>query len=70
MTPDALEARLAGRPDTATVAAVIAKLRADPDWSVTEMTVEGQARVVELLHHPTGTFYTLSPRAGSRPHRG
>ena len=62
MTLDGLEARLAGRPDTATVAAVIAELRADPAWMVTELTLAGQPEVMELLHRPTGTAYTLRRR--------
>ena len=70
MTPDDLEARLAGRPDTATVAAVIAELRADPDWTMTEFTLEGETTTAEMLHHPTGAAYTLRRRRqGDSLHR-
>ena len=65
MTPDNLEARLAGQPGSATVAAVVAALRADPDWSMTEVELEGHPVAFELVHHPTDTAYTLSRRAGS-----
>ncbi len=70
MTPDALEARLAGRPDSATVAAVLAALRDDPDWTLTEMALEGETLVASLLHHPTGAAYTLRRRRqGDSLHR-
>ena len=59
MTPDDLETRLAGRPNSTTVAAVVAELRANPDWSVTELSLAGQPEVIELLHHPSATAYTL-----------
>ncbi len=64
MTPDVLEARLAGHPDSATVAAVIHELRADPDWSVTEMSLDGQAVAIEMEHHPSGAAFTLNRRPG------
>lgn len=63
MAPEHLEAHLAGHPDSATVAAVVAALRADPDWSVTELTLENRPEVIEMLHHPSGTAYTLSRRS-------
>jgi len=66
MTPDALEARLAGRPDTATVAAVLAALHADPAWTVTELTLAGWPTVMELVHRPTGTAFTLRRRRGDQ----
>jgi hypothetical protein len=70
VTPDDLEARLAGRPDTATVAAVLAALRADPDWTLTEFILEGETITAEMLHHPTGTGYTLRRRRrGNALHR-
>lgn len=65
MTPDDLEARLGGRPDTATVAAVIHELHGDPDWSVTEMMLEHRIVAVEMLHRPTGTSFTLHRRGDS-----
>jgi hypothetical protein len=64
MTPDELEARLAGHPDSTTVAAVVDALREDPDWSVTEMTLDGQAVAIEMEHHPSGAAFTLSRRHG------
>jgi hypothetical protein len=62
MTPDTLETRLAGRPNSTTVVTVVDDLRADPDWGVTELTLEGQPQVIELLHRPSGTAYTLRRR--------
>jgi hypothetical protein len=59
MTPGDLEARLAGRPNSTTVAAVVAELRADPDWSVTDLRLAGQPEVMELRHHPSAATYTL-----------
>lgn len=60
MTPHEVEARLAGQPDRATVAAVLAALRDDPAWTVTEIGVDGRLVRVELAHAPTGMAYTLS----------
>ncbi len=68
MTPDDLEARLAGHPDSATVAAVLAELRVKPDWTVTELTLEGQTEIIEMLHHPSGTAYTLRRQRGAALH--
>ncbi len=62
MIPSDLETRLAGRRDSATVAAVIHELHADPDWTVTEVMLERRIVAVEMLHHPSGTAYTLSRR--------
>ena len=62
MTPDDLEARLASRPDSATVAAVLTALRADSDWSMTEFTLADETIGASMLHRPTGTAYTLSRR--------
>ncbi|HET8627467.1 MAG TPA: hypothetical protein VFL91_08610 [Thermomicrobiales bacterium] len=69
MTPHDVEARLSGEPESAAVAAVLAALRDDPAWTVTEVTVAGRLVQVELAHAPTGTVYTLSPTPPPHPER-
>lgn len=62
MTPHDLEARLGEHPTSATVAAVLEELRADPDWTATEVLLDRRAVRVELAHTPTGMAYTLNRR--------
>lgn len=66
MIPEEVEIRLAGQPDSATVAAVLATLRADPAWTVTEVTVDGRPVLVELAYEPTGLVYTLRTQLRQR----
>jgi hypothetical protein len=73
MTPLEVEGRLIGHeghPDSATVAAVLHELRADPAWVVTEITVNGRLMQVELAHETSGVTYTLrtQPGAGAAGH--
>ncbi len=62
MTPTDLETRLGNHPAGSTVDAVLADLRAHPDWTVTEYTLGGRLVRVELLYHRTGESFTLSQR--------
>jgi hypothetical protein len=66
MTPEDLETRLGDHPASSTVEAVLAELRVDPDWTVTEYTLEGRLVRVELLYHSTGEAFTLGPQ-GAQP---
>lgn len=69
MTPRDVEAQLGGQPESAAVAAVLAALRDDAAWTVTEVTVAGRLVQVELAHAPTGAVYTLRPTPPPRPER-
>lgn len=66
MTPEDLETRLGQQPAGATVDVVLAELRADPEWSVQEVTLQGEVIAAALLHHPRGMAFTLRRRRPSR----
>lgn len=70
MTPEDLETRLGQQPAGATVDAVLAELRADPDWTVQEVMLQGEVIAAELLHHPSATAFTLRRRRPSRAYYG
>jgi hypothetical protein len=59
MTPDELETRLGQQPAGATVDVVLTELRADPDWTVQDVTLQGEVIAAELLHHPSNVAFTL-----------
>ena len=65
MTPHEMEARLGEHPDSAAVAAVLEELRADPEWTVTEVLLDQRMVRVDLAHKPTGLAYTLNRRRRS-----
>ena len=60
LTPARLEAHYASVPSAA-LTALLATLRADPAWSVTEWTAGGRLVQVELVYRLSGEAFTLRP---------
>lgn len=63
MTRGELDIRRAGDPRNATVTTVVTALRADPAWTVDEVTLEGAIVVIERLHRLSSAGDTLRPVA-------
>ena len=60
LTPASLEAHYASVPSAA-LTTLLATLRADPAWTVTEWTAGGRLVQVDLIYQPSGEAFTLRP---------